>query len=130
MQIEMTYRRKGDNAASDEAAHRSLELAEAKLAVNPDDAITLSRILSYYVRFGQTEKALESLRRVVNLDPTDGLALYNCACTYAVIGDRERSLDCLKRAFANGYNYVREWVKSDFDFAAFREDPEFKAFIT
>ena len=81
------------------------------------------------VYFGQKEKALVSLQRVIELDPTDGLAMYNCACTYAVIGDRERSLQCLKRAFANGYNYVREWVKSDPDFAAFCEDSEFKAFV-
>ncbi len=129
MHLEMTYRRKGDQASSDEAAHRTLELAEAKLTLNPEDVITLSRMPAYYVRFGDKDKALQAMTRVLKLDPTDGLALYNCACTYAVIGDRALAIDCLKKAFTNGYGHVREWVRSDPDFMAFREDPEFRAFV-
>ena len=129
MHLEMTYRRIGDIKASEEAVHHGLELGEAKVAVNPDDAITLSRISSYYVRFNRMDEALEAIRRVQEIDPTDGLALYNCACTYATIGDRDQAMRCLRDAFANGYGYVREWVKTDPDFARFRDDPEFKAFI-
>jgi serine/threonine protein kinase/Flp pilus assembly protein TadD len=130
MHLEMTYRRIGDLKASEQAVHHALELGEAKIAVNPDDAITLSRISSYYVRFNRVEKALEAIRRVKEVDPTDGLALYNCACTYATIGDRDQAMRFLRDAFANGYGYVRDWVKTDPDFVRFHDDPEFEAFIT
>jgi serine/threonine protein kinase/Flp pilus assembly protein TadD len=129
MHLDMTYRRVGNLDLSIQAAQRGLELGEAKVAVNPDDAITLSRISGYYVRLNRNEEALEAVRRVREIDPTDGLALYNCACTYATIGERDQAMKCLRDAFANGYGYVREWVKTDPDFAQFRDDPEFKAFV-
>jgi adenylate cyclase len=129
MHLDMTYRRVDDLEAAEKAAHQSLELGEAKVAVNPDDAITLSRISGYYVRLNRKEEALEAIRRVKEVDSTDGLALYNCACTYATMGDRDQAMKCLRDAFANGYGYVREWVKTDPDFARFQDDPEYKAFM-
>lgn len=129
MHLDMTYRRVGDVEASDQALRHGLELGESRVAVNPDDAITLSRISSYYVRLNRTEKALEAVRKVKEIDPNDGLALYNCACTYAAIGDRDETIKCLRDAFAKGYGHVREWVKTDPDFVRFRDDPEFKAFV-
>lgn len=129
MHFYMTYLRKGDKVASDKAQEKLLKLGIRKLEVNPDDAITLSRMAGPFAHFGEKEKAYSAIKRVLDIDPTDGLARYNCACTYAVLGDKEEALRCLKGALESGYKNVREWVKSDPDFASVREDPEFKTLL-
>jgi non-specific serine/threonine protein kinase len=129
MQIDMTYRRKGDLEASEKARCKLVEVAERKLEVNPDDVIVLSRVAGQYAQMGEKEKSYRALRRVVELDPADGLALYNSACTYAMMGDKKEALLCLQHASQNGYKYVSEWVRSDPDFARYHDDPEFNAVL-
>jgi tetratricopeptide (TPR) repeat protein len=129
MHIEMTYRRKGDENASEKATRKLVEVAERKLEVNPDDVIVLSRVAGHYAQLGDRDKTYRTLKRVVELDSGDGLALYNCACTYAVMGDKKEAFVCLRKASDNGYKFVSEWVKSDPDFYPYHDDPEFKALL-
>ena len=129
MHFYMTHLRKGDKAASDQAYRKTLEVGARKLEVNPDDAITLSRMAGPYAHFGQKEKAYAVLKRVLEIDPTDGLAQYNCACTYAVLGDRKQALTCLRNAVLSGYKNVIEWVKSDPDLVSLHNDPEYEALV-
>jgi serine/threonine protein kinase/cytochrome c-type biogenesis protein CcmH/NrfG len=129
MQIEMTYRRKGDKKASEQAIRKLIEVAERKLEVNPDDVIVVSRIAGQYAQTGNKEKAYQALRRVLELDPGDGLALYNCACTYAMLGDKKEAFACLRMASQNGYKYVSEWIKGDPDFSRYHDDPELQALL-
>ncbi|HWP83227.1 MAG TPA: protein kinase [Bacteroidota bacterium] len=129
MHVYMTYLRKGDTNASNQAKKKLLEVGERKLKVNPDDAITLSRMANPYIQAGEREKAYAALNRVLEIDPTDGLAQYNCACTYAVLGDKKEALTCLRNALQSGYRNVSEWVKSDPDLVSLHKDPEFEALI-
>lgn len=129
MHLDMTFRRKGNLEASKDAVKTLLKLGQAKLDVNPDDAITISRMATAYVRLGQPEKGLEAIRMILKVDPTDGLALYNAACTYADLGRKEETLSCLRGALNAGYKGVLEWVKSDPDFDSMIENPEFKALL-
>ncbi|MBI2620360.1 MAG: protein kinase [Ignavibacteriales bacterium] len=129
MHFYMTHLRKGDQKASDQAQKKLLEVGERKLEVNPNDAITLSRMASPYANFGEREKAYSALKRVLDIDRTDGLAQYNCACTYAVLGDKKEALTCLRNAVESGYRNVSEWVKSDPDLVSLHEDAEFKALV-
>ncbi len=129
MQIEMTYRRKGDEKASEKARRKFVEVAERKLEVNPDDVIVLSRVAGPYVSLGEKDKACATLKRVLRLDPDDGLALYNCACTYALMGDKTEAFACLRNAYHKGYKYVSEWVRTDPDFSPYHDDPEFKTLL-
>ncbi|MBI3006314.1 MAG: protein kinase, partial [Ignavibacteriales bacterium] len=129
MHVYMTYLRKGNPQASLQAKQKLLEVGERKLKVNPDDAITLSRMAGPYADFGDREKAYASLKRVLEIDPTDGLAQYNCACTYAVLGDRKQALLCLRNAVQSGYRNVSEWVKSDPDLVSLHDDPEYEALV-
>jgi len=129
MHVDMTLRRKGDNHASDQAQRKLLEVGARKLEVNPNDAITLSRMAGPFAHFGEIEKSYAALKRVLEIDPTDGLAQYNCACTYAVLGNKKEALACLKNAFQSGYKNVNEWVKSDPDLVSLHKDPEFEALL-
>jgi non-specific serine/threonine protein kinase len=125
----MTYLRQGDQTSSLQAKKKLLEVGERKLKINPEDAITLSRMAGPYADFGDREKAYAALKRVLEIDPTDGLAQYNCACTYAVMGDRKQALACLRNAILSGYKNVNEWVKSDPDLASLHNDPEYEALV-
>jgi serine/threonine protein kinase/Tfp pilus assembly protein PilF len=129
MHFDMTYRRKGDKNASEQALRRLLEVGARKVEVNPDDATTLSRMAGPYALFGEREKAQAAIERAIEIDPTDGLAQYNCACAYNVLGDQKQALLCLRNAFQSGYKNVREWVKNDPDLVSLHDHPEFKALI-
>jgi len=126
----MTHLRQGDQASALQAKRKLLEVGELKLKINPDDAITLSRMAGPYADFGDRAKAYATLKKVLELDPTDGLAQYNCACTYAVMGDKEEALKCLRNAILGGYKNVTEWVKSDPDLESLHNDPEYEALVS
>ena len=125
----MTHLRQGDTNGALKAKKKLLEVGELKLKINPDDAITLSRMAGPYADFGDRDKAYATLKRVLEIDPTDGLAQYNCACTYAVMGDRKEAMECLRNAILWGYKNVTEWVKIDPDLDSLRADPEYQALI-
>jgi adenylate cyclase len=119
----------GNDAMAEQARSKLLELGERKLALNPGDAIALSRMAAAYAHRGEKEKAYAAMKKVLQVDPDDGLSQYNCACTYAVLGEREKALACLRKALEGGYKNIREWVKSDLDLASLHEDPDFKALL-
>lgn len=129
MHFYMTYLRKGDIKASDQAKKKLLEVGARKLEVNPDDAITLSRMAGPVAYFGDKDKARSMLKKVLEIDASDGLAQYNCACTYSVLGDQQQALICLRNALQSGYKNVREWVKIDPDLSTIRESLQFKALL-
>jgi serine/threonine protein kinase/tetratricopeptide (TPR) repeat protein len=124
-----THERMGNEAMAEQARNKVLELGERKIALNPDDAITLSRMAVVFAHRGEKEKAYAAIDKVLQIDPTDGLGRYNCACTYAVLGEREKALACLRKALESGYKNIHEWVKSDLDLVSLHEDHDFKALL-
>jgi serine/threonine protein kinase/Tfp pilus assembly protein PilF len=129
MHLDMTHRRKGDQQASDEAARKIIEIGARRYEVNNEDVLVLSRMAIPYARFGEKEKAVAAIRRVIELAPNDGLAMYNCACTYNGLGMKAEALQSLRRSLEIGGNVVREWVKTDPYFDSLREDPDFETLI-
>ena len=127
--MNMTHRRKGDVDAAMMSAKRFLEVGIRKLEINPDDEVTLSRFAAIYTLLGEGEKARDALQRILKWHPDDGTVLYNCACTYALLGDNDQALLCLRMALENGYRNVREWVKTDPDFADLRATEAFKQLL-
>jgi TolB-like protein len=128
--INMTHRRRGDLGAATEAARRFLEVGLRVLHVVPDDPVTLSRFCPIYTLFGDTERARETLDRILRTGTEDGLVLYNCAATYALLGDSDNSLSCLHKALSGGYQNVREWIEQDPDFAGIRDSAAFRALLS
>jgi len=125
-----THEKMGNEAMAEQARSKVLELGERKIALNPDDAITLSRMAVVFAYRGEKEKAYAAIDKILQIDSTDGLGRYNCACTYAILGEREKALACLRIALESGYKNIREWVKSDLDIVTLHEDPDFKALLS
>ena len=70
-----------------------VEITSRKLEASLDDIIVMSRLAEAYARFGSTEEANATLKRVLELKPNDGLAVYNCSCAYALLGREEMVLN-------------------------------------
>ena len=107
---------------------KTIELAEAQLEANPDDARALYLGAGALVATGQPEKAMEWARRAVALDPTDTGALYNVACVYAGAGKKGEAMGYLEKAVDNGFAQ-KAWIQNDQDLTALRDMPRYKALL-
>jgi TolB-like protein/Tfp pilus assembly protein PilF len=123
------HKKLGNLDLAEEAALKVIEVTSRKLEASLDDITVMSRLAEAYARFGGTEEAHATLRRVFELEPDDGLAVYNCACAYALLGEREAAEISLRRAHANGFRTVAHWAKTDSAFDLIRDDSEFKQAI-
>jgi len=118
----------GRHADAQRAFRRSGELAEKHLAVHPDDARAYYLGAGSWSHLGETERAVEWLRRALGIEPDEPSTLYNVACSYSVLGRTNDALDCLERITSHGRWYF-EWAKNDSDFAPLRGHPRFEALI-
>jgi len=79
-------------------------------------------------RAGDHGTAVAILRAVVEEHPEAGIVLYNLACAETLSGDDEAAVDHLRRAIAAEERF-REFARTDEDFAAIRDRPEFRELI-
>jgi tetratricopeptide (TPR) repeat protein len=79
-------------------------------------------------RAGDHAKAVEILRSVADQHPEAGSVLYNLACAEVLAGDPDSALDHLRQAIELEERW-REFARTDEDFAAVRERPEFQELI-
>jgi tetratricopeptide (TPR) repeat protein len=79
-------------------------------------------------RKGDYGKAAEILSAVVDEHPGAGIVLYNLACVEVLNGEPEPALDHLRRAIELEERF-REHARTDEDFAAIRDRPEFQAIL-
>ncbi len=128
VRLDMTYRRQGNEELSKATAHTVLETGIRRLALNPDDTVTRSRVAIYYARFRQRENAMAEVRKTHAADPTDSHAHYNAACALATLGEKREMLNYLRIAFEGGAAF-RGWVKNDPDFERYLKDPDFQRLV-
>lgn len=110
------------------AQRRALQLAEARLALVPDDERALYLGAGCLSSLGDPSRAREWAKRAVAMEPDDSAVLYNVACVYALLGLKDSAIDCLERAIANGFGHW-EWIAHDSDLDGLREHPRFVALI-
>jgi TolB-like protein/Flp pilus assembly protein TadD len=94
------------------AAHRTVELVEKHLRLNPDDARALYLGGIMLVVLGEVEKAINWAKRAQAIAPDDPGVLYNMACIYSLAGKIEQALDCFELAIQLGFASL-EWVEND-----------------
>ena len=78
---------------------------------------------------GKHEQAREILSaEIAEKHPGAGIVLYNLACVEAILGETEPALDHLRRSIELEERF-REFAKTDEDFGAMRERPEFQELV-
>lgn len=108
------------------AAEHSIKVAERHLALNPDDALGLSRAANDLVFLGENEKGLKWAERAYSINPS--VCRYNVACTNMLVGNIDRALDLLEEHAKAGGVYA-DWLEQDSDWDDARDQPRFKAIL-
>ena len=115
----------GRPAESAEAFRRSVELAEARLAVASKDGDTMRLVAWGLHNLGQREQAQAMLQKASSLSPQQPYAHYYDALINAGNGNRDAALEALRRAVESGYPPAL--LAADPYFGEFRTDPAFDA---
>ncbi|MGH8496145.1 MAG: TPR end-of-group domain-containing protein [Gammaproteobacteria bacterium] len=113
---------------ADEAAatlREALAVADAHLAIVPDDVRAIYLGALGRVHTGQSDAAIERIERALALQPDQPGVLYNAACVYSLLGNTERALDLLEKAVEAGMAY-KSWIERDADFENLRPHPRFR----
>jgi tetratricopeptide (TPR) repeat protein len=83
--------------------NKSITLAEAQLAINPDEAEILSALALCYASLGQFDIARDHIKRLLS-DENDIFVLYDVAAAYSRLGEVELMKQTLEKMISNGYS--------------------------
>ena len=75
---------------------------------------------------GDYPKAIEIFRKGLEKYPDNASGLYNLACCESLVGEHEAALEHLRRSIEREERF-REYAKTDSDFDAIRDHPDFPA---
>jgi serine/threonine-protein kinase len=114
----------GQDARASEAYRRALELAEAQLAVKPDDAFNLGSAALYRAKLEDRDKALGLIAKALRLAPADTEVVFKSALVYELTGDRQRALRAVAEARKGGYSV--EQIEKEPELARLREDARYR----
>lgn len=78
---------------------------------------------------GQHDKALEWVRRSLEIDPNDHLIQFNSAGIFIRMGDVEFALDLLERGMPQLGRAQLDWMRRDPDFDKVRDHPRYLALV-
>ncbi len=116
--------RRADAAA---AYRKAIELADARLEVNPHDAFTLAFSADYHAMLDEESTARQQMARAFDAAGTDAEVLFRAAILNNHFGDAEKTLDLLNKAVAAGYS--RTVIRDTPDFDHLKGDPRFRALL-
>ena len=105
-----------ESCKAKESYRKAIQLAEARLKVNPRDPELIADLSGYYGMLGDRVKAEELIQRALIVDPEYAYAMYRAALNYEYWGERERALHWIGKAIEHGY-----------PIAAFQRSPQLKA---
>ncbi|WP_352586516.1 adenylate/guanylate cyclase domain-containing protein [Mesorhizobium caraganae] len=111
------------------AARTGIKLAEAELALHPDNPRPAYLGASALAEIGEIARAREWTSRALAIDPDDILTQYNAACVYSLLEDAEPALDLLARLLPHANHETKAWVKQDSDFAKLHNHPRWQKIL-
>jgi serine/threonine-protein kinase len=109
------------------AYRKAIDLAQARLQLNPRDSFALAFTADYYAMLDQEQPAREHMARALQIAPTDADVLFRAAILHNHFGDTEKTLDDLSRSLGAGYS--RTVIRDTPDFDHFKNDPRFRALL-
>ena len=114
--------------ARDEA-RQGIEVVEKHLEFHPDDVRALHLGAGSLIVLGDTDKAMNWLKRGLEIDPDDPISHYNVACNYATLNRIEESLDHLERAAEIG-TISKDWMENDADLVNLHSHPRYESLLS
>lgn len=124
--LSTTTKNFGDETMIRAAAIHSSQVAERYLALNPDDALALSRAASDLIYLGQVDKGVQWAERAYRINPH--VCRYNVACALLLAGKTDRALDVLEEHEREG-GLQLAWLEHDSDMDSVRDNPRFQALL-
>ena len=107
-----------------EEARQAIAVVEKHLEFHPDDVRALHLGVGSLIVLGEVDKAIQWLRRGLEIDSNDPISHYNAACNYATLNKPDESLKHLERAAALG-TISEDWMRNDADLDSLRSHPRF-----
>ncbi len=126
--IGQIYSDLGRHAEAEATRRFGLELAEARLKLNPDDARAWYMGANGLAALGAYDQGLEWASRALSLDPDEPMVLYNVACVRCLAGSLDEALDSLERAVRTGLTQ-KGWLVHDSNLDPLRTHPRYQALI-
>jgi adenylate cyclase len=126
--VAQIYSDLGQPQKAESSRRHGIEVAEARLKLNPDDARALYMGANGLVALGEIDRGIEWAKQALEMDPAEPMVLYNVACIQSLAGLLEDALDSLERAIENGLSQ-EGWLEHDSNLDPLRSHPRFKRFI-
>jgi adenylate cyclase len=120
----------GDRDSANEAARRTLAIAERVVVTEPSNGDVMAGAVGALARLGSIERAREWADRALLLDPDNLNMRYNLACTVITdLKDPDTAIEMLGPYLARCGGEALYWLKSDPDMDPIRTDPRFVGMV-
>ncbi|MBN2319178.1 MAG: winged helix-turn-helix domain-containing protein [Acidobacteria bacterium] len=126
--VAQIYSDLGQPQKAEASRRRGIEVAEARLKLNPDDARALYMGANGLVALGEIDRGVEWAGLALEMDPSEPMVLYNVACIQSLAGLSEDAISSLETAFKNGLSQ-EGWIDQDSNLDPLRSHPRFKRLI-
>ena len=123
--LQTVYRALGRFEESEKYGRLGLKRAEEQLRLHPESSRPAQLGAAALASFGEVEKALKWLERVMLIDPDDNNARYNAACTYAQIARIDQAIDMLELWSEHCGAEQENWFLNDADLDPVRSHPRY-----
>jgi len=124
------YTSLGDTDSLLRVARRTLARAEKAISVDADNGSAMAAVFSCLLSLGETDRAREWARRAVLIDPDNMTMRYNLACDLVInLGDLDLALEMLAPVCGRCGREQVEWMRTDPDLNALRDDLRFRKMI-
>jgi|HubBroStandDraft_1064217.scaffolds.fasta_scaffold10026_3 serine/threonine protein kinase/tetratricopeptide (TPR) repeat protein len=110
------------------AYQKAIELAKARLDVNPRDITILGFTADYYAMLDQERQARDQMDQALKIAPADSDLLFRAAILYNHLGDAEKTVDFLTKSVAAGCS--RTLIRDTPDFDKLKNNPHFVALLS
>jgi Flp pilus assembly protein TadD len=81
-----------------------------------------------FKRTGELDRAMQSLRRALEVEPEEALLHYNLACYLSLANRKDEAIEYLAKALALDEGY-RKLIDGERDFDPIRSDPDFQSLV-